>query len=92
MKLPWVSRERLEDAQRQLAESETERKRLLELLLVKPPVASISRGTQEMKSEKPAETRGPTSYTTPFDQIERRFSEAFKAGEIIPQKFKARIN
>ena len=89
MKLPFVSRERLEDVQRQLLESEAERKRLLDLLLngtAKPEPIKPAEHTEHNTSE---ENSSLIPFTTPFDRLEKRVSQALKDGK-VPQQFRAK--
>lgn len=102
MKFPWVSRERLEDAERRLTATDTERLRLLDLVLggAVPDrrehirvVEAPQRQTEEVEThaERNPEQGAPASYTTPFDRTQARFRTAFKGGA-IPAAFKARMN
>lgn len=75
----------MEDAERRLLESETERKELFHLLLDREKPASAPRtATVEEDSTGSAE-----QFTTPFDRIGLRFDRA-GAGARQPQ-FKARM-
>lgn len=80
MKWPWVSRERFEDLEKRFEEVDAERKGLLRDLLerepAKPPVS-----VEEDRAE---------TFATPFDRIERRFSQTFN-GKTPPPQFKVRV-
>lgn len=95
MKCPFVTRGRFEDLQKQCASLEAERKMLLERLLgsperreeVKEPVRAVV-----VAAETKASDGAPQSFSTPFDRIERRFDAALHGGELMSQKFRARVN
>ena len=102
-KFPWVSRERLEEAERRLTASDAERQRLLDLLLagaVPDRTKQIQQaaaaayagglaGTEKME-EIDNESCQPVSFTTPFDRVLDRFGTTFGKGP-IPAKFRARV-
>jgi hypothetical protein len=101
MKFPWVSRERLEEAERRLSASDTERQRLLDLLLsgVIPDRTKQIQQTAAYASgiagaEQPDETDNelnqPVPFSTPFDRVLDRFGTTFGKGP-IPAKFRARV-
>ena len=76
MRFPLVSRERFDDVRQQLADSEAERKELMEIILLRPePVP---------KQVEPEVERG--NFATPFDRIGSRFDRATDKA-----KFKARM-
>lgn len=99
MKFPWVSRERLEDAQKQLGEANAERQRLLDLLLSgavpdrRQEIEQVNKPVLTMEQELRAglhESQGSvTPFTTPFDRLNSNFAKAFPTGG-VPAKFKAR--
>ena len=99
-KFPWVSRERLEEAERRLAASDAERQRLLDLLLSgaihdctkqiqRAPLAEDADGIGPAE-EVDNESNRPVPYSTPFDSVLNRFGTAFGKGP-IPVKFRARV-
>lgn len=103
MQFPWVSRYRLEEAERRLTKVDEERLRLLDLLLdgaqdrarVQTMVAQVEvakpvEPTEREEIEEPAPVN-VEQYSTPFDRIEQRFDKARKSGPISRQ-FAARIN
>ena len=86
MRFPWVSREWLEDVKRQLAKSEAERERLLDLLSerIKPtPVPARPVLVEEDKSRDVAQGT-VKGFTTPFDRIGAKFDK-------VPTTDKARF-
>lgn len=102
-KIPWVSRERLEEAERRLAASDTERQRLLDLLLsgavpdhakqVQQAAADAYAGGiagTERLEEIDNDLNQPVPFSTPFDRVLDRFGTAFGKGP-IPAKFRARV-
>jgi hypothetical protein len=99
-KLPWVSRERLEEAERRLVSSDAERQRVIDILLfgaVPDHTKQIQavESTEDVKSIGPAEeidneSCQPVSFTTPFDRVLTRFDGAFSRRP-KPAQFKARV-
>lgn len=90
---PWVSRERLEYVEAQLAISEAERHRLLGMLLgnEKPSRPHEQPVTAVAQAAEPSEVSGKIiSFTTPFDSIEERARQAIKIRK-MPPTFKARV-
>jgi hypothetical protein len=83
MNWPWVSRARLEDVERRLAESEAERRALTERLLDR------MEAPQPVKTVSVEEDSSPLPYTTPMDSVLRRFDKA-GANARKPQ-FKAKV-
>ena len=80
MNWPWVSRKRLEDAERRFTECDTERRDLLDRLLER----------QEKPAVKPnVSVEEDSTFTTPFDRIGARFDKAGPAAR--HPKFKARM-
>ena len=110
MNFPWVSRERLAEAQKRLEAADAERTRLLDLLLagavpdrrreIAVAGADSLRAdgretgtTQEsLESETSSPARPVEAFSTPFDRVERRFSQTFPQGAKIPAKFIAKVN
>jgi hypothetical protein len=102
-KLPWVSRERLEETERRLASSDVERQRLLDLLLsgavpdhtrqihqaAEAAYAGGIAGTERLE-EIDNESNQPVPFSTPFDRVLDRFGTTFGKGP-IPAKFRARV-
>lgn len=100
MKFPWVSRYRLEEADRRLMAADTERLRLLDLLLGEPDKHVAQARAAERHVEPvddgirpiPTTTEAPPmTFGNPFDRIEKRLEQSLKTGR-VPDKFKARIN
>jgi hypothetical protein len=102
LKFPWVSRERLEEAEKRLTAADAERLRLLDLLLGgavpdrRPVVAQtrtvepeIDDGIRPITNNEDQGTQA--SFSTPFDRVLSRFDAAHKGGK-IPVKFQARTN
>jgi hypothetical protein len=100
-KWPWVSRYRLEDAERRLTAADQERLRLLDLLLdgrsdrnqLRTMVAQSEVPPSEFR-EEPESNQAPVSieqYSTPFDRIEARFEQARKSVG-IDKRFMARVS
>lgn len=87
MAFPFVSRERFDELKKQLADTEAERKRLLEFLMrrepAQAPVQSVSVEEDQRSSHK------MTGFTTPIDKVLNDFDRARKNGP-IPETFKAR--
>lgn len=102
MPWPWVSRVRLEEAERRLTKAEEERQRYLDMLLAgavpdrRPEIRAAERQQERETDEEPepreapAEQTAPRSYSNPFDSLEKRFDKTF-AGGAVPAQFKARI-
>ena len=100
MKLPWVSRERLAEAQKRLEAADAERVRLLDLLLggavpdrrrdIAAVEAADESGNASVSVSVPA--RPVEAFSTPFDRMERRFAQTFPQGAKIPAKFMAKVN
>lgn len=103
---PWVSRGRFDDLQGRYSAAETERVRLMNLLLERP--ATVAAPTAAERSEAPVKAeepeRGPRlvrtasdeapmsrAYSTPFDSIGNRFDAARRNGGAIAAKFQVRI-
>jgi hypothetical protein len=99
MKLPWVSRERLEDAERRLNEANIEKLRYLDMLLsgavpdrrVEVRAVEAQPALQEDAAELPAQGQ-PEAFGNPFDRIEKRMGQAMANGGRIPIQFRARMN
>jgi hypothetical protein len=102
-KLPWVSRERLEEAERRLEASDVERQRLLDLLLsgvvpdrtkqIQQAAAAAYAGGiagTERLEEIDNDLNQPVPFSTPFDRVLDRFGTTFGKGP-IPAKFRARV-
>lgn len=83
---PFVSRDRLEDVQRLLAESEAERKRLLDLLL---PGVPKEPEPVKIPASAPSKESNMVAFNTPFDRLEKRVSVALKNGA-VSQQFRAK--
>ena len=101
IQFPWVSRERLAEAQKRLDAADAERVRLLDLLLggAVPPdrrreIAAVEAadesGNASVSVSVPA--RPVEAFSTPFDRMERRFAQTFPQGAKIPAKFMAKVN
>lgn len=102
-KFPWVSRERLEEAECRLTASDAERQRLLDLLLsgaVPDRTKQIQQaaaaayvggiaGTEHLE-EIDNDSKQPVPFSTPFDRVLDRFGTTFGKGP-IPAKFRARV-
>jgi hypothetical protein len=95
MRWPWVSRERLEDAQREISELKQERRELLDRLLAEPEkvattstIREIDDGLRPVTAHK--EENNILPFSTPFDRMEGRLAGALKSGP-VPEKFKAKI-
>ncbi len=103
LQFPWVSRERLAEAQKRLEAADAERVRLLDLLLLGERQAR-RREAVELPTEWPAKEDGNASvsasnparpveaFSTPFDRVERRFAQTFPQGAKIPAKYMAKVN
>ena len=99
MKLPWVSRERLEDAERRLNEANIEKMRYLDMLLggavpdrrAEAQAVEAQPVVQEEANEPPAQGQ-PEPFSNPFDRLEKRMGTALANGARIPERFRARIN
>lgn len=99
MQFPWVSRQRLEDAERRLTKADEERLRLLDLLLeggaertrthTMAAQAEVIPIDPREKLEREATPVDVEQYTTPFDRIERNFTRALRSGP-VSRKFVAR--
>ena len=99
MKFGWVRRERLEAAERQLAqvkerlaEVSAERQRLLDALLAgkEDPGMSATEASQT-ESGAAVDSGNMTAYTTPFDRVLNRFGNAFAKGS-PPARSRARVS
>ena len=101
VKWPWVSRHRLEEAERRLTAADQERLRLLDLLLegrsdrsrVRAMAAQSEVPPSEFREER-EETAKPVDvqqYSTAFDRIEQRADQAIKA-RTMGRQFVARIS
>ena len=100
LQFPWVSRERLAEAQKRLDAADAERVRLLDLLLDgaapdrRREIAAVEMadeaGNASVSVSVPA--RPVEAFSTPFDRMERRFAQTFPQGAKIPAKFMARVN
>lgn len=93
MRFPLVSRERLDLAEKQLADSEAERRRLLDLLLrdttpVRRQAATVTED-DGIRAVTSPEEGSAVAFTTPIDRVLSRFDQAHKGGK-IPAQFKAR--
>lgn len=82
MNWPWVSRKRLEDAERRLTDSDTERRSLLKLLLERADQAAPAPRNVSVEEDSAKQ------FTTPFDTIGRRFD---KSPDAKRPQFKARM-
>ena len=85
MKLPWVSRGRYEEVVKRLEQSEKERQQLIWFVFerdAKEPAKPVS----------VEEDAGPVKFTTPFDRVESRFSQALKSGIPDLRKFRVRAH
>ena len=94
MRWPFVSRERLEDAQRQIAELKQERKELLEMLLAKPKPVEEPKVVPVAIAESDEKKSGNNllDFGTPFDRVENRFRrETMGIGKTPPSKYKVGI-
>lgn len=97
MKLPWVSRARLEDAEARFAVVDAERRELLDRLLGDPRDhvrVSQARAVERVEEEpvEQSDVQGtPVSFSTPFDRVLTRFDDARRGGKVSPQ-FRARMN
>ena len=81
MRLPFVSRARFEDLQRQLGASGEERRRLLDLLLGDPNPRPQPAAVEETQPQQQA-------FTTPIDRVLNRFD---RASGVDKARFKARM-
>ncbi len=100
LQFPWVSRERLAEAQKRLDAADAERVRLLDLLLDgaapdrRREIAAVEMadeaGNASVSVSVPA--RPVEAFSTPFDRMERRFAQTFPQGAKIPAKYMAKVN
>ena len=101
MAWPWVSRVRLEEAERRLEEANAERRRLLDLLLEGSAERARTRemalraevdamGTEPDGGAPPPGGSPVLNFSTPFDRLEKRFDQAHAGGR-IDKRFKARV-
>lgn len=96
---PWVSRYRLEEAERRWNVVDAERLRLLDLLLGRAAPerrVALEAGLPGVEPEDGIRPMGQgsevsTSFTTPIDRVLARFDQAHRGGR-IPVQFKARMN
>lgn len=84
MKWPWVSRARLEDTERRLAESDAERRKLLNRLLDRDESMKMP-GRVSIEED----SYNPVPFTTPFDKKIRDFEMA--GAKARQPQFKARV-
>ena len=99
MKFGWVRRERLEAAERQLAQANerlaevsVERQRLFDVLLTgKEDPGMQSTEAPQPESGAAGDGGNMTAYTTPFDRVLNRFGNAFAKGS-PPARFRARVS
>lgn len=87
MAFPFISRERFDELKKQLADTEAERKRLLEFLMQREPAQAP---VQSVSVEEDSRTGfNVPGFNTPFDNVIKSFDRARKNGP-IPETFKAR--
>jgi len=99
MKFGWVRRERLEAAERQLAQANerlaevsAERQRLFNVLLAgKEDHGALAPEALQTESGAAGDNGNMTAYTTPFDRILNRFGNAFAKGS-PPARYRARVS